>query len=191
MTHRHQHQMNQALDHLLDESQQIVLEQHLETTPDDADLFARLTKAEHILTSAPIITAPNGFADRVCAALASGRKPTHDPNAGLGIALGLLLTALFSIPLLAASILSVIWTLSDNGTLNLLIDWTNHTLTSLRASIGQVSGVNDPLFHESSPLALTLAVMIVPLAIFYMWTIRHLTAPNHPVTYRIPVQALG
>jgi hypothetical protein len=34
-------------------------------------------------------------------------------------------------------------------------------------------------------------VMIVPLAIFYMWTIRHLTAPNHPVTYRIPVQALG
>jgi len=182
--------MNLAIDRLLDEQEQVALDEHLDRTPEDAHLWERMKRADRMLRTAPKIGAPHGFAERMMLALAAGSRPQMDKRLGLGMALGLLLTAFTAIPLLGIALIGLLWVVTNGAALGLLAARVQIGIAALVNLAGlllqQVSAT-----YASSPLTLALTLAIIPVILGWLWAVRTFATPGEQVTYRIPVRIAG
>lgn len=187
---RHKHAMNLAIDRLLDQDERSALNAHLEQSPDDARLWTRMQRADRILRTAPLISAPTGFSARLMAAIAAGRQPRTDTRYGLGIAIGLLLAAFTAIPALGLALFVIGYVISDMTALQIFLNQMILTLNSLSLVLNEMTRAAS-LFVSSNPFALILAAVMLPLTAAWGYMMWGLMTRYQQVTYRIPVRVVA
>jgi anti-sigma factor RsiW len=179
--------MNLAIDHQLSEGERQELHAHLDRTPKDARLWARMRRADRLLRSASMVDAPEGFAQRFMDTLASGRQPTRDTRLGLGIALGRLAVALTAIPILALMLIALVALLTDGATTTLVVARMNelwHELVTIATTITSPAAE----LVRGNTLAIGMLILSVPVIVLWAMVMRGLEQERR-VTYRIPVRA--
>jgi anti-sigma factor RsiW len=179
--------MNLAIDHQLSEGERQELHAHLDRTPKDARLWARMRRADRLLRSASMVDAPEGFAQRFMDTLASGRQPTRDTRLGLGIALGMLAVALTAIPILALMLIALVALLTDGATTTLVVARMNelwHELVTIATTITSPAAE----LVRGNTLAIGMLILSVPVIVLWAMVMRGLEQERR-VTYRIPVRA--
>lgn len=178
--------MNLAIDHQLSDEDRQELHAHLDRTPEDARLWARMQRADRLLRSAAFMDAPDGFTQRFMATLASGRQPTHDPRLGLGIALGMLAIALTAIPILALALIALTAALTDAATTSMVVARMNQLWFEL---VSIATHITTPAAELVRGNVLVIGLMILSIPAIALWgaAMRALEQERR-VTYRIPVR---
>ncbi len=178
--------MNLALDQELEPETRIALNAHIDQTPADAHLWQGMQRLDRMLRTAPMSNAPSGFAERVMAALLSGRKaqPDRDPRAGIGIAIGVWLASALAIPILGAALYVLARLLLDSATLASAV----HTAQVVWASFIDLLNT---LKIQAKALPLAFLLAAASLTVVCAGLVRLLAVRNPEITYRIPVQVLS
>jgi hypothetical protein len=164
---QYQQIMNRALDEDLTEQEMEQLGTRLEESADDAVHWERLRQTDELLRITPMVAPAAGFTNRVMAAIAAMPLPDFAKrHLSVGIALGLAIVALLTVP-----ILSVIFL--DPGALN---DW----LQTLINAAGYVINLLGDLAGEvrdagrQTPMLLALLTTMIPLTVLWGWLIWYL-----------------
>lgn len=178
--------MNLAIDHELSVEDRQELHAHLDRTPKDARLWARMQRADRLLRSSSLIEAPEGFARRFMETLASGKQPNHDPRMGLGIALGMLAIAMTAIPILALALIGITAMLTDAATTGMVVARMNELWREL---VNLATHITTPAAELVRGNALVIGMMILSVPAIVLWAaaMRGLERERR-VTYRIPVR---
>lgn len=182
----HREAMNQALDQELDSQARASLNAHLDQTPADASHWQKLQRIDRMLHAAPMTNAPTGFAERMIAALAAGRKAQSDkdPRAGIGIAIGIWVASTLAIPIMGAALYLLSRLLLDSATLA-------HVVHAARVLWANFTALLNALKIQVRALSLALPLVIVPLTAMSAGLARLLSTRTPEITYRIPVQVLS
>lgn len=185
--HQTKRAMNLAIDRLLTDEERGELHAHLDRTPSDARLWARMQRADRLLKAAPTLHAPEGFADRFMAALSSGRQPLIDSRLGLGIAFGLLAAALAVIPVFGLAVIGIVAVASDPVASAGVLAQINGLFGQMVAS---ATALTAPLveFLHTQPMSILVAALSIPVLALWSWLL-HASEQGRIVTYRIPVRA--
>ncbi len=181
--------MNLAIDQQLSPEERQELHAHLDRTPKDARLWARMRRADRLLRSAALIEAPEGFAQRFMETLASGKRPTYDPRMGLGIALGMLAIAMTAIPVLALVLIAITAMLTDTATTTMVVARMNELWSELVSIATHFTTPAGELVRGNA-LAIGMLILSVPAIALWAAAMRGLEKERR-VTYRIPVRAIA
>ncbi len=163
--------MNRALDSELSEEEQALLQSELEQSAQDAVQWGRLRKTDELLRTTPLIAPVPEFSRRVMAAIAAMPVPEFiRHNAGLGFALGLVMAALFTIPVFSALLFLIFSVLTDPGALNGLFQTMLNTAGYVISLTGSTFDEIQSFASGTSALPLVLTAM-VPVTALWAWLI--------------------
>ena len=165
------HAMNRALDSELSEEEQAAFQAELEESPADAVRWNKLHRTDDLLRTTPLIAPASDFSRRVMAAVAAMPVPQFiRRNPGLGIALGLAVAALFTIPVFSVLLFLMFSVFTDPGALNGLFQTLINTAGYVIDLTGNILDEIQSFANGTSALPLVLTAM-VPVTIVWGWLI--------------------
>ena len=169
-----QHSMNSSLDHEQSEQEWAALNAQLEESPRAAAQVDLLRKTDELLRTTPAIAPAPGFARRVMAAIAAMPLPEFaQRHLGVGIALGLVIAALFTIPIFSVVFLLVWSVLANPGALNSLLQAIINAASYLIGLVADIAGEIETA-AEDTPMLVALLTTMVPVTILWGWLIWNL-----------------
>lgn len=171
---QYQQSMNRALDHDLSEQELEALNSHLHGSAEDAAHWERLRQTDELLRITPMVAPAAGFTNRVMAAIAAMPMPQFaKQHLSVGIALGLAMAALLTVPILSIVFWILVSVLTDPGTLNewlqTLINAAGYVINLLSDLAGEVRGA-----ARQTPMLLALLTTMIPLTVLWGWLIWYL-----------------
>ncbi len=163
--------MNRALDSELSEEEQAALLAELEQSQADAVQWSKLRKTDELLRTTPLIAPASDFSRRVMAAVAAMPMPEFiRRNPGLGVALGLAVAALLTIPVFSVLFFLILSVFTDPGALNGLFQTLLNTAGYVIDLTGNILDEIQSFASGTSALPLVLTAM-VPVTIVWGWLI--------------------
>ncbi len=191
MTHRQtKHAMNLAIDRLLDTDARDALDEHLDHSPDDALLWHKMQRVDRTLRGAAQVAAPAGFSARLMAALAAGRGPQTDPRLGIGIAVGLMLAAFVTIPVLGGLLLLALSLILNTTAIQTALAGLSRLGSALSAVLATFVTQMGTLVATNPLMPILSMAALGTLAMF--WRMTWVQAVRYaPVTYQIPVRVVA
>ncbi|NDJ76761.1 MAG: hypothetical protein GYB65_10925 [Chloroflexi bacterium] len=170
---KYQRYMNNALDRDLSEPEWEALQAHLAESEEDAAQWEQLQDVDEVLSTTPQVDPPPGFAKRVMAAIASLHLGDFaSRQLGVGIAFGMMAAAFFILPLLSLLLIALLLIITDPGALNELFQ-TGTSGASYFISVSNDIGDNMGAIDQARPVLLILASAVIPLALLWAWSVRH------------------
>jgi hypothetical protein len=172
---KYHHEMNSALDRELSEQEWAALNAHLEDSPETASYWEQLRHTDHLLRTTPLAAPSPGFTSRVMAAVAAmhlGEIAKH--RLGVGVALGLIVAALFTVPVLSILTILLFSTLTDPGTLNALFQ---NVAGGVGYGLGIAFDLGDGLerLATETPVVPALLTTVIPLSMLWVWLVWYLS----------------
>lgn len=168
---RQQQQMNEALDHALSDDKWDELQTAIAESEDTAAQWDSLRKTDQLLRETPPVSPSAGFAERVMAAIATLSLPgIHQRELGVGIALGLLVMGLVTIPLLAVLLVIIISVLTNPGAITTF-------MASLFSVVGYIISLGADIVTQvenravGTPVLVALLTTMIPVTLLWAWLI--------------------
>jgi hypothetical protein len=171
MAHDPLQSMNSALDQELSEQEWEALNAHLEQSEEASNIWEHLRQTDELLHTTPLIAPSPGFANRVMAAIAAMPLPgfmRREP--GIGIALGLLVAALVTVPVFSISFFVLLTVLTDPGTLHTLLQTVLGAASYVIGLMADLAGEIEHMVKDTPVLAALLTTMI-PVTLLWGWLI--------------------
>jgi hypothetical protein len=166
--------MNRALDDELSEEERALMHQQLEESSDTSDHWEQLRRTDELLRTTPMIAPVPEFTSRVMAALVALPIPAFvRRHPGAGIALGLALAALFTVPVFSVLLLVVLSALTDPGTFHV---WLKPVLGASGYLLGLVTDIAAELRAgiTTTPMIVALITTMIPLSALWGWLLWYL-----------------
>lgn len=163
--------MNSALDQELSEQELAALNAQLEESKEASDIWEHLQQTDELLRTTPLVAPSPGFASRVMAAIAAMPLPGfmhHEP--GIGIALGLLVAALVTVPVFSVLFFMLLTVLTDPGTLHTLLQTVLGATSYVIGLMADLAGEVEHMVSDTPVLAALLTTMI-PVTLLWGWLI--------------------
>lgn len=154
-------------EHVTDEATERLA--RLQASPEEEALPIRMRQVDLLLESTPMAAPRPGFADRVLAMLKERTPYILKPHAGLGLALGLSMSAGFAIflvilALLLVAIIALNWsTVYKNVAL---------AMSEISTAVGGVLDALGNLLGDATPFALFIVLLAIPLFFIWLWVLR-------------------
>lgn len=168
-----QHSTNNSYDQELSEAELVEL-QARQTELEEAPAPPQVRKVEKFLRETPPVAPLPGFSSKVMSAIAAIGLPDFSKRQmGLGLALGLLVVAFLTIPVLSILLIVLVSVISNPGTIHSLFEWITEGTSYVLAAAGDLGNSLQDLIQES-PLVAVLLGASVPVAILWGWLVRHL-----------------
>jgi hypothetical protein len=181
---RNQQQMNEALDHALSEEEIEALHARIAESEGATEEWDQLRKTDAFLRQTPMVEAPAGFAERVMAAIAALPLPGFArKNLSVGIALGLLVAGLFTIPVLSIVLIIILSVITNPAAVQafaMTLFSTAGYIISLTADIVTQTETR----AAGSPVMIALVTTMIPLTILWGWLIWNLIGGGRGLSRR-------
>jgi hypothetical protein len=163
--------MNSALDQELSEQELAALSAQLEESEEASNTWAHLRQTDELLRTTPLVAPAPGFASRVMAAIAAMPLPGFmHREPGVGIALGLLVAALMTVPVFAVLFFVLLTVLTDPGTLHTLLQTVLGATSYLIGLVGDLAEEVETMVRDTPVMAALLTTMI-PVTLLWGWLI--------------------
>ncbi len=174
MARDEQRQINDALDHALSDEEMAALHTRIAESDDLAERWEQLRRTDELLHKTPMVDAPNGFADRVMAAIAALPLPGFArKNPSIGIALGLLMAGLLTIPVFSVLLVIILSVITNPGAIQsfamTLFDAAGYIISLIGDIIGQVEAR-----ATGTPVLIALVTTMVPVTLLWGWLLWNL-----------------
>ena len=182
--------MNRALDGLLDDAAQAVLNALLDGNPQEAQRFKQLNQVDGLLRHPPLVAAPDGLPQAVMAAIRAGQHEAYARPRLLAspLVLGLTLGTVIALPLLFLALLAVSQILADPGGLIALLEGLIQALGTVATAAERLLCFLGSLI-AAYPMVPALLVTVIPIVMLWGWLIWFLQQRNRPPTITIKVQS--
>ena len=165
--------MNSALDNDLSEREWEALHSRLAESDEESELWDRLRNTDQLLRVTPMVSPLPGFASRVMAAIAAMSLPGFAKRQpGVGIALGLVVAALMTIPVLSALLIVFLSVITDPSALQSVLGGAISAVGYLIELGADVIAQIDAAVADTIILP-ALLTTIIPLTILWGWLIWH------------------
>jgi hypothetical protein len=163
--------MNSALDQELSEQELAALNAQLEESKEASDIWEHLRQTDELLRTTPLVAPSPGFASRVMAAIAAMPLPGFmHREPGIGIALGLLVAALVTVPVFSVLFFMLLTVLADPGTLHTLLQTVLGATSYVIGLMADLAGEVEHMVSDTPVLAALLTTMI-PVTLLWGWLI--------------------
>jgi hypothetical protein len=163
--------MNSALDQELSERELEALHNHLEASEEAATAWDRLQQTDELLRTTPLAAPSPGFARRVMAAIAAMPLPGFvHRQPGIGIALGLLVAALITVPVFSVLFFVLLTVITDPGTLQTILQTVLNAASYVISLMANLAGEIENIVRDTPVLAALLTTMI-PVTLLWGWLI--------------------
>jgi hypothetical protein len=163
--------MNNALDQELSEQEWEALQTRLAESAEDSGTWERLQQTDELLRTAPLAAPAPGFASRVMAAIAALPMPGFArQQPGVGIALGLLVAGLITVPIFSVLFFVLLAVITDPGALHSVIQAVLDAVSYLIRLVSDLAGELENMAGNTSVMAALLATMI-PIMLLWGWLI--------------------
>jgi len=184
MAHDPLQSMNSALDQELSEQEWHALHQRLDESGEAAAAWERLRQTDELLRTTPLVAPSPGFTSRVMAALAAMPLPGFaHRQPGIGIALGLLIAALITVPIFAGLFFVLLTVITDPGSIRSILQAVLNAVGYLMSLVSDLAG---EIRHmaEDTPVLAALVTAIIPLTLLWGWLIWSLLGGSRFLTRR-------
>jgi hypothetical protein len=169
MARDHLQSMNDALDRELSEQEWEALKAQLEESAEASTAWAHLHQTDELLRTTPVAAPSPGFADRVMAAIAAMPLPGFVHwQPGIGIALGLLVVALVTVPIFSVLFFVLLTVLTDPGALHSVLQTVLSAASYVIGLMADLVGEVENLVRDTPVLAALLTTMI-PVTLLWGW----------------------
>jgi hypothetical protein len=163
--------MNSALDQELSEEELTALNTQLEESEEASTAWEQLRRTDELLRTTPLVAPSSGFANRVMAAIAAMPLPGFmHREPGVGIALGLLVTALLTVPIFAVLFFGLLAVLTNPGALYTLMHTVLSATSYLVGLVGDLAEEIENMVRNTPVMAALLTTMI-PVTLLWGWLI--------------------
>lgn len=171
---RNQQQMNEALDHSLSDEEMATLHARIAASDETAEQWDHLRQTDELLRTTPMVEAPVGFADRVMAMIATMPLPGFaKKNPSVGIALGLLVAGLFTIPVFSVALLIILSVITNPGAIltfaTALFHAAGYIISLITDIIGQIESR-----ATGTPVLIALVTTMIPVTLLWGWVLWNL-----------------
>ena len=172
---QHLDDMQRALDHELAEEELTALNARLEESEEAAETWQRLRKTDHLFRTTPPIAPAPGFAKRVMAAVAAMDLPDFARRPlSVGVALGLAMAAIMTLPVLSLLLILLLKVITDPGNLNALLQTVADLVSYLVGYAADLLNEIRTLVTDTPLFVVVLLGMMIPLTALWGWLGWHL-----------------
>jgi len=181
---RSQQQMNEALDHTLSDEEMETLHARIAESDETAEQWEQLRRTDAFLRQTPMEEAPAGFADRVMAAIAAMPLPGFAKKyPSVGIALGLLIAGLFTIPVFSVLLIIILSVITDPGAIlsfaMALFHAAGYIISLITDIVGQVES-----HATGTPVLVALVTTMIPVTMLWGWVLWNLMGGRRGLSRR-------
>ena len=163
-----------ALDHDLNEEELAILQEEISEKPEVSKQWEKLRQTDLLLRSTPMVRPSPDFGARVMAAISAlGVPDAVRRYFSVGVALGLAVAAVLTVPLLSALLIFTVRTLVEPAAIAAILGSLTgivSTVMGLVNSTGQA--LND--FVTETPVVPALLTTAIPLGMLCAWLIWYL-----------------
>jgi len=171
---RNQQHMNEALDHALSEEDMAALHARIAESDEAAEQWDHLRHTDELLRTTPKVDAPAGFADRVMAMIATMPLPGFArKNPSVGIALGLLIAGLFTIPVFSVLLVIILSVITNPGAIQTFAVALFHAAGYIISLIADIVGRVESR-ATGAPVLIALVTTMIPVTMLWGWVLWNL-----------------
>ena len=181
---RTQQQMNEAIDHTLSDEDMVTLHARITESDETAEQWDQLHKTDELLRTTPLAEAPVGFADRVMAVIAALPLPgIARQNPSVGIALGLLIAGLFTIPVFSVLLIIILSVITNPSAIQSFAMTLFHAAGTIISLIADIVGQLESR-ATGTPVLVALVTTMVPVTLLWGWVLWNLVSSARGLSRR-------
>jgi hypothetical protein len=181
---RNQQQMNEALDHTLSDEDMATLHARIAESEETGEQWDQLRRTDELLHTTPMEKAPAGFADRVMAMIATMPLPGFArKNPSVGIALGLLVAGLFTIPVFSVVLIIILSLITNPGAIQAFAMALFHAAGYIISLIADIVGQAESR-ATGAPVLIALVTTMIPVTMLWGWVLWNLMGGERGLSRR-------